>query len=277
MDSRTAHSMALDSRSVETVSETPLYTVVIPTLGNHDVLWKGLACLTSLPSSETEILVVFNGLPQDREGFERDSGEKFPSVRLVCTPEPYGISRAYNLGARHGSGRYVAFLHDDVLLHDVRWLEVLSGILDRNPSVGMVGGSEPKNIDRLFHERMEIEPGVQECDWSPTVSVVRKADAALHPFDEFYLVGLEDKDWGLSFRRRGLKVVCRVVDHEHVGTKGSYSLLLRERRLLDYYSKEGVRERYFLKKTRTFYLRRISRKAGRSGVDGTVIGGKPGG
>jgi hypothetical protein len=44
MDSRTAYPMALDTRPLETM--TSLYTVVIPTLGNPDVFWKGLECLT---------------------------------------------------------------------------------------------------------------------------------------------------------------------------------------------------------------------------------------
>jgi hypothetical protein len=61
---------------------------------------------------------------------------------------------------------------------------------------------------------------------------------------------LEDKDWALGFRRKGLKVFFRPVDHVHVGTKGSYTLFLENKALLDYYTREGVRERYFLAKNR---------------------------
>jgi hypothetical protein len=81
--------------------------------------------------------------------------------------------------------------------------------------------------------------------------MARRADLAPEgPFDEFYLVGLEDKDWALGFRRRNLLVGCLPVAHEHLGTKGSYSAFLEDRALLDYYTREGVRERHFLQKNR---------------------------
>lgn len=242
--------MALDSRSVETVTSVPLYSVVIPTLGNHDILWQTLDHLQRTDLSAAEVIVVYNGLPEDQRKTERSLAERFPSVRLVVTPEPYGIARAYNLGARSGTGRFVAFLHDDVLIDDPRWLSLLADILDRRPDVGVVGGSEPKYTDRAPRAGGDLEPGVVECDWAPTISVVRRSDLATCSFDEFYWVGLEDKDWALTFRRKGLKVVCRTLAHTHVGTKGSYGLLLNDRRLLDYYSKEGVRERYFLTKNK---------------------------
>jgi hypothetical protein len=96
-----------------------------------------------------------------------------------------------------------------------------------------------------------VEAGVKECDWAPTVSLTARArleEGIL--FDENYRVGLEDKDWALSFRRRGLKVACRPLAHHHVGTKGSYSIFLENRDLLDDYSREGVRERYLVEKNR---------------------------
>lgn len=242
--------MVVDPRPVENVTALPLFTVVIPTLGNHDILWQTLEYLHRTDLSQAEVIVVFNGLPQHREKVEDVLASRFPAVRCVCTPEPYGIARAYNLGARSGQGRYVAFLHDDVLIHEFGWLAQLTDLLNRRPEVGLVGGSEPKDIDRSSTALGEIEPGVVECDWSPTISVARRSDLPTCTFDEFYLVGLEDKDWALTFRRKGLKVVCRKVPHTHVGTKGSYSLFLNDRRLLDYYSKEGVRERYFLTKNK---------------------------
>lgn len=233
---------------METMTSVPLYSIVIPTLGNHDLLWQTLAHLQRTDLAGAEVIVVFNGLPENRNTVEHSLEERFPSVRLLVTPEPYGIARAYNLGARAGSGRFVAFLHDDVLIDEPRWLSLLTGVLERRSDVGLVGGSEPKYTDRSPSALGELEPGVVECDWSPTISVIRRSDFETCFFDEFYLVGLEDKDWALSFRRKGLKVVCRKVAHTHVGTKGSYTLLLNDRRLLDYYSKEGVRERHFLTK-----------------------------
>lgn len=252
---------------METMTPVPLYSIVIPTLGNHDILWQTLDHLHRTDLSAAELIVVYNGLPENRNKVERSLAERFPSVRLVVTPEPYGIARAYNLGARVGSGRFVAFLHDDVLIDEPRWLSLLTGVLERRTDVGLVGGSEPKYTDRSPSALGELEPGLVECDWSPTISVVRRSDLETCSFDEFYLVGLEDKDWALSFRRKGLKVICRKIPHTHVGTKGSYTLLLNDRRLLDYYSKEGVRERHFLTKNKDvlndIYLRAGWKKWGR--------------
>jgi putative inorganic carbon (HCO3(-)) transporter len=235
---------------METLTPAPLYSVVIATLGNHGIFWEMLDYLHRTDLTAAEVIVVFNGLSQDRKSVEDVVLSRFPRVRFVYTPEPYGIARANNLGGRAARGRFVAFLHDDVLIYEFRWLAALTEILDRRADVGMVGGSEPKYIDRTPEEAGELEPGLTECDWSPTISVARRGDFAECPFDEFYWVGLEDKDWSLAFRRKGKRVVCRKVEHAHVGAKGSYALFLHNRRLLDYYSKEGVRERYFLTKNK---------------------------
>ncbi|MBK8575610.1 MAG: glycosyltransferase [Elusimicrobia bacterium] len=240
----------MDPRPMATVTPSPLFSVVIPTLGNHDILWRMLEFLHQTDLSAAEVIVVFNGLLPDRKRVEDVLTSRFPNVRFLSAPEPYGIARANNLGARAAQGRFVAFLHDDVLIYEPRWLALLTDILERRSDVGMVGGSEPKYTDRTPAEAGELEPGVTECDWSPTLSVARRADLAVCSFDEFYRVGLEDKDWALTFRRRGQRVVCRKVAHEHIGTKGSYTLLLHNRSLLDYYSKEGVRERYFMTKNK---------------------------
>ncbi len=213
------------------------------------MLWSTLEHLFNTDAEAAEVIVVFNGLDVDWEKLVLDMG-RFPRVRLIRTPTPYGIARANNLGFRAGNGKYVAFLHDDVLLKEKGWLQKLMDVLDRRPDIGMVGGSEPKYTDRSPDFLAEAEPGLVECDWSPTISLARRCDLENCFFDESYLVGLEDKDWGLSFRRKSLKVVCRRVLHEHVGTKGSYTLFVRDRALLDYYSKEGVRERYFLTKNK---------------------------
>ena len=73
-----------------------------------------------------------------------------------------------------GRGKYVAFLHDDVLVKDKCWLQKLIEVLDRHPDIGMVGGSEPKYTDRTPAEINESEPGLIECDWSPTISLARR-------------------------------------------------------------------------------------------------------
>ena len=176
-----------------------------------------------------------------------------PGLRVIQTTEYGGISKTCNEAFRASCGAYVAFLHDDVILRDPEWYPRLRRVLDERPDVGMVGGSEAKYIDRSPGEIAPLDDSgtVRECDWAPTISLVRRAtleEGGL--FDEFYLVGLEDKDWALGFRRRHLKVAFRPVLHEHIGCQGSYSLFKKRIAFLDYYSKEGQRERHFLEKNR---------------------------
>jgi len=223
------------------------YSVIMPTLGNHGLLPRAVESVLAAPARELELIVVYNGRPAEADEVRRRlSGY---GLRWSAAPKPYGIARANNQGFRESRGAYVVFMHDDVIVGQPDWLERLREVLDRDGRVGMVGGCEAKYIDRS--PAPAPASGAQACDWSPTISMARRRDLPEGgPFDEFYLVGLEDKDWALSFRRRGLDVVCRPVAHRHVGTKGSYSAFLEDKALLDYYTKEGIRERYFLDKNR---------------------------
>jgi glycosyltransferase involved in cell wall biosynthesis len=226
-------------------------SIVIPTLGNHAVLFETLDSLRRHGGNSAEVLVVCNAPEAAAEALGKEVSARHPEVRTLVTPRPYGIAQACNVGWRAARGDKVVFMHDDVLLRDDAWLGRLSEVLDHRPDVGMVGGSEGKFLDRTPETATGSWQDARECDWSPTISMTRKsclADGCL--FDEKYEVGLEDKDWALSFRRRGLKVFFRPVDHVHVGTRGSYTLFLENKALLDYYTREGVRERYFLAKNR---------------------------
>jgi glycosyltransferase involved in cell wall biosynthesis len=227
------------------------YSIVIPTLGNHPVFFDALASVESHLPADSEVLVVCNAPAADAKLLGERVAARFPGFRYLITPRPYGIARAYNLGAREARGGYVVFMHDDVLIHSGDWLGRLRDVLDARPDAGMAGGSEAKFMDRSAGEFPPFWKDAVECDWSPTISMTRRAQIAGGClFDEFYEIGLEDMDWALSFRRKGLKVVHRPVAHTHVGTKGSYTLFLENKPLLDYYSREGVRERYFADKNR---------------------------
>jgi GT2 family glycosyltransferase len=225
------------------------YSVIMPTLGNHAVLPQAVASVLASPPREMELIVVYNGRPAEAQEVRRRlSGY---GLHWSATPEPYGISRANNHGFRESRGAYVVFMHDDVVIGQPDWLERLREVLDGDGGVGMVGGSEAKYIDRCPERAPQRAGEAQACDWSPTISMARRRDLQEGClFDEFYLVGLEDQDWALSFRRKGLDVACRPIAHRHAGTKGSYSAFLEDKALLDYYTKEGVRQRYFLDKNR---------------------------
>lgn len=142
--SRAPYPMVMDSRSVENVTALPLFTVVIPTLGNHDILWQTLECLHQTDLSQAEVIVVFNGFASTVKRWRLCWRPGSPLSVVFAHRNPTGIARASNLGARSGQGRFVAFLHDDVMIHAFGWLAQLTDLLTRRPEVGLVGGANPK-------------------------------------------------------------------------------------------------------------------------------------
>ena len=227
-------------------------SVIVPTLANHGNFIRSCESIAANIPPDAEFFLAYNG---EAAGFGelKDRLKHLPRVRVIQTTEYGGISKACNEAFKISSGAFVAILHDDVILNDPDWYPKLKRVLETRPDVGMVGGSEAKYIDRSPGEipPLDASGAPRECDWSPTISLVRKAtleDGCL--FDEYYLVGLEDKDWALGFRRKNLKVAFYPVLHEHIGCQGSYSLFTKKISFLDYYSREGRRERYFLEKNK---------------------------
>ncbi len=226
-------------------------SVIVPTLANHDNFLASCESIAANLPQDSELLIAYNGKADGLAGVKSRLAH-LPAARVLQATEYGGISKTCNEALRASSGEYVAYFHDDVILKDPQWFAKLRRVLDTRPDVGMAGGSEAKYIDRSAAELPPAGPdGVTECDWSPTISLTRRSTMeAGCLFDEFYLVGLEDKDWALAFRRKGLKVGYFPVEHEHIGNQGSYSLFTGEKSFLDYYSKEGPRERYFLQKNK---------------------------
>lgn len=59
-------------------------------------------------------------------------------VSTVHSESNRGFAGGANLGASRATGRWVAFLNDDAVVTD-GWLDGLVGVLERDPSVGLVG------------------------------------------------------------------------------------------------------------------------------------------
>lgn len=227
-------------------------SVIIPTLGNHGNFIRSCESIAANTPADAEIFLAYNGEASAFEGL-KDRLKHLPRLQLIQTTEYGGISKTCNEAFKASRGASVAFLHDDVILSDPDWHLKLKRVLEARPDIGMVGGSEAKYIDRAPGEIPPLDPSglLKECDWSPTISLARRSTLeAGCLFDEFYLIGLEDKDWALGFRRKNLKVAFYPVLHEHIGCQGSYSLFKKKISFLDYYSKEGRRERYFLEKNK---------------------------
>jgi len=122
-------------------AETPSITVAICT---KDRAWSLEPCLRSLVplqfpdqtgKPQFEILVVDNA-PSDSSTRELVNSQ--PSANYVVEPMP-GLDFARNLAVRQASGRYIAFLDDDVTV-DAAWFSGLLRALSENPDAACITG-----------------------------------------------------------------------------------------------------------------------------------------
>ncbi|PIU18543.1 MAG: hypothetical protein COT18_10315, partial [Elusimicrobia bacterium CG08_land_8_20_14_0_20_59_10] len=205
-------------------------SIIIPTLANHDDFVRSCRSIADNTAAEAEFLLAYNGERAVLDGV-KERVKHIPRLSVVQATPYGGISKTCNEAFALSAGTYVAFIHDDVIMEDPDWYTKLKQVLETRRDVGMVGGSEAKYIDRSPRDiPAPDDPGLlKECDWSPTISLARRStlvDGCL--FDEFYLIELENKDWALGFRRKGLKVAFYPVRHRHLGCRGSYSLFKKK-------------------------------------------------
>ncbi len=233
------------------------YSIIIPTLANHRFFIESVKKILENSSQNSQIILAYNGDSKLLSKINNEIKKIREDERLkIIQFKPFGgIAKTCNDAYKLSAGRYICYIHDDVIIYTKDWEEKLATILEKYSFIGMIGGSEPKYIDRSPEECQKImiseNEYLQECDWSPTISMTKREYMEKGCiFDEFYLCGLEDKDWALSFRRIGKKVFFFPLEHKHIGNQGSYSLFRENIYFLSYYSKEGPRERYFLNKNK---------------------------
>jgi|GEM_PF-1858847 len=233
------------------------YSIIIPTLANHNFFYDCFLSIYQNSSNHSEIIIAYNGKTEFFQEIKKNILKYAIDERVILKQfTPYGgIAKTCNDAYKVSKGQYICYVHDDVMILEKGWEDKLARILENYQDAGMVGGSEAKYIDRTFNEIKKIHISdneyIIECDWSPTISMTKREymEKGLL-FDEFYLCGHEDIDWALSFRRIEKKVFCYPINHKHIGNIGSYSSFKENINFLSYYSKEGPRIRYFLNKNK---------------------------
>jgi GT2 family glycosyltransferase/glycosyltransferase involved in cell wall biosynthesis len=98
------------------------------------------ACLTSVfrleyPRDKVEVIVVDNASSDGSADWLRD---KYPQVRCVANPENVGFARGIQRGAAVASGKYLAFLNQDMRV-DAQWLAALVSTIQSEPGVACAG------------------------------------------------------------------------------------------------------------------------------------------
>ncbi|WP_431272709.1 glycosyltransferase [Dankookia sp. P2] len=151
-------------------------------------------------------------------------------MRLVLLPENLGYAPANNAGLAHSRGEYICYLNSDVMPHEPRWLDLLTGALEADPGLGIAGalltfedgtlqhgGMTFKRLPQLGGFPYAMHPGkgrirppsrgLQPAEAVTGACTVLRRDLAneLGGFDEDYVVGdFEDADLCFRIRARGL-------------------------------------------------------------------------
>jgi GT2 family glycosyltransferase len=79
------------------------------------------------------LIVVDNGFD------DRDFVRRLQPLHYVENVENTGAIRGINQGLELAEGKYVAILHNDILIYDKGWLDHIIEFMERRPDVGLVG------------------------------------------------------------------------------------------------------------------------------------------
>lgn len=207
-------------------------SIVIVNRNTRELL---LACLESVystvPPLTFEIFVVDNA---STDGSVDAARRSHPDIVLIENSRNLGFAAANNQAIRRSSGRYVVLLNTDTVLTDGA-LSAIVKFMDADNRIAVCGGqllngdgslqNSIANIPTLatellnksvlkllfprrypgkrsrFERPVEVESVIGAC-----MVVSRKAIEAAGALDEAYFFFLEETDWCLSMKKKGMRV-----------------------------------------------------------------------
>lgn len=199
------------------------------------------ACLESLRAQRTppsfEVIVADNASRDDTVAMLR---AEFPEVKLIANAENLGFARATNQTLAAARGRYLLVLNPDTVLPPDA-LAQLVAVAESHPEAGMVAprlvypdgtlqyscrrfptitAAIFRNtfLGRLFPRARSAEryvmadwdhDSLRVVDWASGACLLirREAYEQVGPFDESFIFGSEDVDYGLRMRQAGWQVL----------------------------------------------------------------------
>ncbi len=179
-------------------------TVIIPVFNGEKYVAAALESVRAQTRPVEEVIVIDDGSTDATVAIV----ESFPEVTLLRQANR-GPSAARNRGIAQARGDYLAMLDADDLWPANRQ-EIVAGILDKNPSLGLVMGTQ----------RLLVEPGAALPYWVPDgdledidpAKLPRPTGAFVARRSAYEVVGLydeamvhaEDTDWFLRSRDLGI-------------------------------------------------------------------------
>lgn len=210
-------------------------SVIIPTFGRATALHRCLMKLSEsdFPKEEFEVIVVDDGSPEPIELSvdQFQTGFNF----FVLRQENAGAGAARNLGVRHSSGRYLAFIDDDCLA-GAGWLKAIQARLSVNPCLvvgGLTTNAPSGNVyarvsHRLAHKdyvKYETDPSSVYFFGSNNFALSRETFDRAGGFDERLRPAYEDRELCDRLVEEGFHLAYApeaVVAHNRVMTLTSF-------------------------------------------------------
>ncbi|MGE5196997.1 MAG: glycosyltransferase family 2 protein [Deltaproteobacteria bacterium] len=163
-----------------------------------------------------EVIVVDNN---SSDGTRDMVLSEYPGVFLLCNKINAGVCKAKNRGAVESNGEYLWFLDSDTVVAHNDCLSKMVKIINSNKAIGSVGGivyvrddcSEKMILpnDGIFNMVDDWDKQSYDevaCDYTfANLFIKKELFLELGGFTEEYFFYMEDNDFGLKIRRRGLR------------------------------------------------------------------------
>jgi GT2 family glycosyltransferase len=233
--------------------DLPFISVIVL---NYNGLQHLEPCFSSLlaldyPVDRLELILADNA---STDGSREFMQQRFPQVRMLTMPHNYGFSRANNLAAAQASGKYVAFLNNDMRV-EPNWLTELVKPVLAAPDVVAAGSRilswDGKRIDfagslhNFYGHGWQVGYGDEHIDdyagdreilapCGGAMLIDRQVFLDVGGFDEDFFAYFEDTDLGWRLWVMGYRAVLAgrsVTYHVHHGYWGQVG---NERKLILY-------------------------------------------
>jgi len=216
----------------------PSASIIIPTRARPDYLEVALASVApQAVHAGAELIVVDDGR------LERNAqlAERF-GARYVSLGQPRGLNAARNAGIEAAHGELLAFIDDDVEVHD-GWLDALIAAAHSQPDVGVFTGPIIARFDgttrrvcgREGPPITHTDHGERDCDvaraWGANLAIRASALTSVGLFDPHRRVWSGDEqEWEERHLRAGGRIryiAAAGLDHRRAGADARQRALMR--------------------------------------------------
>ncbi len=189
---------------------------IIPTYNRLNSLTKTVDSIIKQTHKTYEIIIVDDG---STDGTVKKI-QQYADIRILKTQGRRGPSYARNLAILQSKGHYLWFLDSDVILPDENIVSRTLAMFQSNKKIGSLGGEIVPlegNVDRAYgrkllwdgrNKRIEAYKNTTliECDYLATCNCLTKKEYTekLKGFDEQFVFGAEDMDFGTRLQHLGL-------------------------------------------------------------------------